>query len=163
YAAGVRTFRRAQRSDGPPTSFLTAQVLWLPLSGAEDAASEIDTKLAYVDPAKVWTQAPTYRQTDTLPQPKFALLDVSTNADLMGVADGGYDGREGRYARFKAVPGAPAGAAPPVAIEGMDLVAQNRFVRGLLLPQMSNEPLIDRTPAQPPPSPPPSRWMFFKD
>ena len=71
----------------------------------------------------------------------FALLDVSTNADLYGVSFDWLAGRE-QLVRTH-VPVSQGGAALPVQIEGMDVVSQGRNVKVFTLPIISWEPLIN--------------------
>jgi hypothetical protein len=71
----------------------------------------------------------------------FNLLDVSTNADLLGVSIG-YVNEE--YIFEKTFDVQPADTSQnPMAIQGMDVVASGRFVRIFTVPQISWEPLIN--------------------
>lgn len=71
----------------------------------------------------------------------FNLLDVSTNADLLGVSLGFTDDRIIFGDRFKIE--TSNDNENPFAIEGMDVVATSRFVRIFTVPQISWEPLFN--------------------
>jgi len=93
-------------------------------------------------------------------QEQFALLDVSTNADQMGVSFAWFnaraaDDRNYTFYRVYAPKGAEAAApAFPLQVRELDLSAQSRFVRAFTVPQMSWEPLFNLTNPEPPPPPP---------
>ncbi|SEA98010.1 hypothetical protein [Rubrimonas cliftonensis] len=100
---------------------------------------------------------------------QFALVDVSSNADQMGVSFAWFD--PGRlqdedlifYQTFRASAEAhPDGGAFPVRVQGLDLVSQGRFVRGFALPQVSWEPLVNLTPPQVA-GDPPILFNFYPD
>ena len=82
-------------------------------------------------------------------QEQFALLDVSTNADQMGVSFAYFDPR--RHAEqhgrpFDEAYGAgPAAPASPLEIRDLDLSAQGRFVRAFTVPQISWDPILNLT------------------
>ena len=84
---------------------------------------------------------------------QFALLDVSSNADQMGVSFAGFDPTSRGKARtpFDDVYGdGPAAPAMPMEVRDLDLSAQSRFVRAFTVPQVSWEPLWNHTmPARP--------------
>jgi hypothetical protein len=93
-------------------------------------------------------------------QEQFALLDVSTNADQMGVSFAWFGDRstqESDLVLFRTFqPGPAQGAASsafPLQIRDLDLSAENRFVRAFTVPQLSWEGLINLTPPPPPPQP----------
>ena len=73
----------------------------------------------------------------------FALLDVSTNADLLGVDVGFVNDQYIFGETFKVEP-LPANQNP-LAIRGMDVVASSRFVRIFASPQISWEPVLNIT------------------
>ncbi len=93
---------------------------------------------------------------DRFNQEQFALLDVSSNADQMGVsfawfnageirADGSEFGRV--YSMGLGGNDTPAPLpAYPLEIRDLDLSAQSRFVRAFTVPQISWEPLLNETP-----------------
>ncbi len=83
----------------------------------------------------------------------FALLDVSTNADLLGVTYGWQDEQYIYEVTHKPL---PTGASVPFQIEGMDLKASGKFAKAFTVPLVSWEPVINLSdnvvfPADPPP------------
>jgi hypothetical protein len=87
-----------------------------------------------------------------LQQDLFALLDVSTQADLFGVSFSGLGGERFVAERTYAV--APASAAFPLQVEGMDVVSQGKNVRAFTVPQISWEPVLNTAPHVLPGDPP---------
>lgn len=83
----------------------------------------------------------------------FSLLDVSTNADLLGVNFGFINEQYIFGETFKVVPVDPTQSA--LAIYGMDVVATSRFARIFTVPQISWEPVFNLTPAFNPVKDPP--------
>ncbi|MFN2279221.1 MAG: hypothetical protein ACK2UR_16515 [Candidatus Promineifilaceae bacterium] len=89
---------------------------------------------------------------------QFALLDVSTNADWMGVSLGWFspesvrdvDNREKDRIFYEIYGVQQTGEQSqqlfPLQVRGLDLTAEGRFVRAFALPQNSWEPLINMTP-----------------
>jgi len=71
----------------------------------------------------------------------FTLLDVSTNADLLGV-DVGFVNDQYIFGETFHVEPLPANQNP-MAIQGMDVVASSRFVRIFASPQISWEPVLN--------------------
>lgn len=74
----------------------------------------------------------------------FRLLDVSTNADLLGVSIGFVNEQFIFGESYKIEP--IDTTKNPLAIVGMDVVATSRFVRIFTVPQISWEPLLNVTP-----------------
>jgi hypothetical protein len=97
---------------------------------------------------------------------QFALLDVSTNADQMGVSFAWFNARSLSekdllfYQIYKPVEGAQQPVFP-VQVQQLDLSAQSRFVRLFTLPQISWEPLFNLTP--PNINDPPFGWNLYPD
>jgi hypothetical protein len=85
-----------------------------------------------------------------LPVDQFALLDVSTNADLLGISFGTF-GNE-RMAMLKTM--LPAGTGFPLQVKGMEVVSRGMNVRAFTVPQISWEPVINLTPPPDPTAPP---------
>ena len=90
---------------------------------------------------------------DRFNQEQFALLDVSSNADQMGVSFAWFNTRDANADKgeFGRVFGGGGGAntpqvAFPLEIRDLDLSAESRFVRAFTVPQISWEPLINETP-----------------
>ena len=75
----------------------------------------------------------------------FSLLDVSTNADLLGVNFGFANDQYIFGETFKVEP--VDTTKNPLGINGMDVVATSRFARIFTVPQISWEPLLNITPA----------------
>ncbi|MCF2151906.1 hypothetical protein IQ276_036980 [Desmonostoc muscorum LEGE 12446] len=84
--------------------------------------------------------------TGGLRQNLFALLDVSTNADLYGVSFNVFDTRGALVATYAAAANTPA--ASPIQVRGMEVVSPGRNVKVFTVPQISWEPLINLTPPQ---------------
>jgi hypothetical protein len=104
---------------------------------------------------------------------EFALLDVSSNADQMGVSFAWFnpaplDERDLAFYQVFGVKEAedPLASAPgfPLQVKDLDLTAQGRFVRAFTVPQFSWEPLINLTePALPGQDPPAGFDLFPND
>ncbi|MCB9336750.1 MAG: hypothetical protein H6577_01345 [Lewinellaceae bacterium] len=81
--------------------------------------------------------------TNRLTDDTFALLDVSTNADLLGISFGLFGNT--RLAMVTTM--APVGSAGlPLQVEGMDVVSRGFHVKAFTVPQISWEPVINLTP-----------------
>ncbi len=80
-------------------------------------------------------------QTQQLTRYTFALLDVSTNADLFGVSFE-YQRRKSGIAVTHAVPSA-TDSPLPVQIDGMDVISQGYNVKAFTVPQISWEPVVN--------------------
>jgi len=80
-----------------------------------------------------------------LQREQFALLDVSTNADLLGVSFGTF-GTE-RMAMVATMLPAAAGGFP-LEVQGMDVVTRGMNARAFTVPQISWEPVINLTPPE---------------
>jgi hypothetical protein len=106
-----------------------------------------------VDLQKIWDEYFSFYINDT-----FALLDLSGNADQMGVSFGWFDRQqmamfrthdivaadgEEREQEFK--PDTTSGGQFPFRVIGMDLLAKGLFVRAFTVPQISWEPVINMT------------------
>lgn len=80
----------------------------------------------------------------------FALLDVSTNADLFGISFNVVSSRTGTSVTTH-VPFNPqtANAGFPIQVEGIDVVSPALNVRVFTVPQISWEPVFNLTPPQP--------------
>jgi hypothetical protein len=83
-------------------------------------------------------------------QEQFSLLDVSSNADQMGVSFAWFNARELSSADFVfyRIYGPKGGANPqaapfPLQVRDLDLSAESRYVRAFMVPQISWEPLIN--------------------
>lgn len=98
------------------------------------------------DYAAIWD-----RETQCLQQDLFALLDVSTQADLLGVSF-----RFGREALslYRKYAVSPESASFPLQVEGMDVVSQGNNVRAFTVPQISWEPVLNTAPQAIPGDPP---------
>jgi len=89
----------------------------------------------------------------------FTLLDVSTAAHLMGVNLGYNDERLIFEEAFEVQP--VKEGENPIAVQGMDVVANSRFVRIYTLPQISWEPMINLTQPFNPTKDPPFGLLKF--
>jgi len=96
------------------------------------------------DYGAIWDKAVAGLQRD-----QFALLDVSTNADLLGVSFGSFG--TSRMAMLTTM--LPSGSGFPLQVKGMEVVSQGMNVRAFTVPQISWEPVINLTPP-PVPGPP---------
>lgn len=87
--------------------------------------------------------------TDRFTRDIFALLDVSTNADLFGISFNVFSTQRGTsvttHVPFN--PDNPAGF--PIQVKGMDVVSPAINVRAFTVPQISWEPVFNLTPPQP--------------
>jgi hypothetical protein len=101
---------------------------------------------------------------------QFALLDVSTNADQMGVSfawlqDRAADDRFTFYRLFVPKQSEPATPTFPLVVRDLDLSAESRYVRAFTVPQISWEPLFNLskpgTPAPPIEPDPPLGWNLY--
>ena len=83
---------------------------------------------------------------------QFALLDVSTNADQMGVSFAWFNPRTVDdadhifYQVYKPKASEPTPAPYPLQVRELDLSAESRYVRAFTVPQLSWEPLFNLTP-----------------
>ena len=102
-------------------------------------------------------------------QEQFALLDVSTNADWMGVSMA-YFNRErvtdNDYVFYRIYGTQQTDEQTqqlfPIQVEGLDLTAQGRYVRAFTVPQISWEPFFNLPGPQPPQSgDPPLGFSIF--
>jgi hypothetical protein len=81
------------------------------------------------------------KETDRLRRNLFALLDVSTNADLFGVS---FDFRGMREDRITThVPAATTGSPFPIQVKGIDIISQGYNVKAFTVPQISWEPVLN--------------------
>jgi len=110
------------------------------------------TKLAFIPPRSpppnygaIWDEA-----VAGLPRDFFALLDVSTNADLLGVSFGTFS--QERMAMLTTM--LPAESGFPLQVRGMEVVSRGMNVRAFTVPQISWEPVINLTPPPDPTAPP---------
>ncbi len=88
----------------------------------------------------------------------FSLLDVSTAADLMGVNLGSMDERFFFKREFEVV-----ADQNPLSADGMDVVATGRLVRLFTVPQISWEPVLNKSVPTNPANDPPEGLLLFKD
>ena len=102
-------------------------------------------------------------------QEQFRLLDVSSNADQMGVSFFWFnsDPADRSDLVFFRTFGVREGDAPtpayPLQVRALDLSAEARFVRGFTLPQVSWEPLFNWTPGAVAGDPPPGFNLYPDD
>lgn len=85
----------------------------------------------------------------------FALLDVSTNADLFGISFDILNRREfGITAGTDSATGETIAGFFPVQVDGMDVVSTGANVKAFTVPQISWEPVFNLSPPAPPPDGP---------
>ncbi|MEE8583867.1 MAG: hypothetical protein V3T83_03345, partial [Acidobacteriota bacterium] len=89
----------------------------------------------------------------------FALLDVSTNADLFGVSFNLYGGRNKVITTH--VPVATSGVPFPIRVKGMDVISQGHNVKAFTVPQISWEPVINLSQPQLTPGDPPAGFNYY--
>jgi hypothetical protein len=100
-------------------------------------------------------------------QEQFALLDVSTNADQLGVSFAYFDPR--RHPQSEGRPfdevygGGPAAPVYPLEIHDLDLSAQGRFVQAFTVPQISWDPILNLTEPDRSGDPPKALLLFPND
>ncbi|MDD4108652.1 MAG: hypothetical protein PHH93_08030 [Prolixibacteraceae bacterium] len=85
----------------------------------------------------------------------FALLDVSTNADLFGISFDLLTRRDFRVTTgTDAATGETTSSFFPVQVDGMDVVSAGANVKAFTVPQISWEPVFNLSPPAPPPDGP---------
>jgi len=87
----------------------------------------------------IWDEATQSLRNDT-----FALLDVSTNADLLGISFGFFHSR--RMMMLRTHEPTQTANEFPLQVQGMDVVSQARNVNAFTVPQISWEPVFNLTP-----------------
>lgn len=120
-------------------------------------AQEFETAALLESQAAIDVPLPDYQeqwdaQTRCLQQDLFALLDVSTNADLLGVSFNVF-GTE-RFALVRTFAVAPSAQTFPLQVQGMDVVSSGNNVRAFTVPEISWEPVINTAPQVLPGDPP---------
>ena len=97
----------------------------------------------------------------------FALLDVSSNANQMGVSFAWFGDRQMAMVRtHEAIPVEapdPATDSFPLQVKGLDVVAKSRFVRAFTTPIVSWEPVINLTPPEALKNDPPAPLNYYPD
>jgi hypothetical protein len=108
----------------------------------------------------LWDERFSFYQDDV-----FALLDVSSNADQMGVSFAWFGDRRLAMMQTHAVVAAEPAAASsqfPLQIKGLDVGARGAFVRAFTVPQISWEPVFNLTPPTPGiPGDPPQFFNYY--
>ena len=106
---------------------------------------------------------------DAFEREQFALLDVSSNADQMGVSFAWQSPRNDQLSNRSPMAREFLSADPnagaddfPLQVHDLDLSAQSRFVRAFTVPQISWEPLINLT-APDTGADPPAGFVLFPD
>jgi hypothetical protein len=84
-------------------------------------------------------------KTQALQQDMFALLDVSTNADLLGVSFGQFDDRRLQLFTTHNAAGGATASGFPFQVQGLDVVSSARNVRAFTVPLISWEPVFNLT------------------
>ena len=125
-------------------------------AAATAAAPEVQTFAAFINPEQSIPGLPDYQAewdkgTFCLQDDMFALLDVSTNADLLGISFNIF-GTE-RMAMVQTFGVAP-GSTFPLQVQGMDVVSSGSNVRAFTVPEISWEPVLNTAPRVLPGDPP---------
>ena len=114
------------------------------------------------DYQKFWDERFAFFQNDA-----FALLDVSSNANQMGVSFAWFGERQMTMVRtHQAVTvdeSAAAANAFPLQLRGLDVVAQSKFVRAFTTPIVSWEPVINLTAPESGKQDPPVPLNYYPD
>ena len=111
-------------------------------SAGVDAQSEAQSAAVFArgvrlpDYGAIWDRSAAILQRD-----QFALLDVSTNADLLGVSFGTF----GTYRMAMLTTMLPATGGFPLQVDGMDVVTRGMNARAFTVPQISWEPVVNLT------------------
>ncbi|NLO00726.1 MAG: hypothetical protein GX126_00205 [Bacteroidales bacterium] len=85
----------------------------------------------------------------------FALLDVSTNADLFGISFDLLTRRDFRVtSNIDVTTGETTSSFFPVQVDGMDVISSGANVKAFTVPQISGEPVFNLSPPAPPPDGP---------
>jgi hypothetical protein len=140
------------------------QTLSSPLSG--EVAPQQATAFAGSFASRVSNQAAWDRYFKQFEFEQFALLDVSSNADQMGVSFAWFNNRTLTekdlifYQVYKPVAG-DAQPSFPLEVQQLDLSAQSRYIRAFTLPQISWEPLLNLTPPEKGINDPPAGWNLY--
>jgi len=102
-----------------------------------------DSKLDFLpDYGALWDKF-TRRYTNSL----FALLDVSTNADLYGISFNFFSRQHSNFTTH--VPLNSPNSPFPIQVEGLDVVSTGQNVKSFTVPQISWEPVLNLSPPQP--------------
>ena len=143
------------------------------LSLSNESAARAEAKvppsvqaMAHLEPASDY-QAMWDDRCDFLEEDNFALLDVSSNANQMGVSFAWYGDRQMSMVRTHVAMTieAPDSATDsfPLQVRGLDVVAKSRFVRAFTTPIISWEPVINLTPPEPGKHDPPQPVNYYPD
>ena len=118
-----------------------------------------------IDPQQRWDAL-----TGQFATPNFSMLDVSTNADLMGVSfsTNNIQVVNDPAAGFYSIQPVDNSAATDILqILGLDLSTPGKFIRAFTVPEISWEPVVNLATEQPPisgdPVPPPGEFLLFAD
>ncbi|SEI88887.1 hypothetical protein SAMN05192553_101712 [Cyclobacterium xiamenense] len=95
------------------------------------------------------------KETNRYRRDVFALLDVSTNADLFGISFDLFDRRQFRVDTERdPITGEISYSFFSLQVQGLDVVSNGENVRAFTVPQISWEPVINLSPPAPPPDGP---------
>jgi hypothetical protein len=120
------------------------------IGGDANAGVEPQSQIPPIDVTRSPPPPPDYgdiweKSVAGLQRDQFALLDVSTNADLLGVSFGSLG--SARMAMQTTL--LPAETGFPLQVKGMEVVSRGVNVRAFTVPQISWEPVINLTPPAP--------------
>ncbi len=116
------------------------------------AAAEVNPEIQLADNGLPDYQGTWNEQTLCLQQDLFALLDVSTNADLLGISFNVFGANRLAMVRTFGVAATPS--AFPLQVRGMDVVSSGHNVRAFTVPEISWEPVLNTAPHVLPGDPP---------
>jgi hypothetical protein len=145
-----------------PKIFNVASPLTVPAQQAQPLEkSTIHTEMAVnnPDPQQIWDE-----RTAEFSIYELAMLDVSTNADLMGVSFSTMNIQaESVEKSYIIKPVNNTGEAHFLQILGMDLATPGKFIRAFTVPQITWEPTINLTPpaVKSGSQDPPMGWLLF--
>lgn len=109
----------------------------------------------------IWDERFAFFQNDA-----FALLDVSSNANQMGVSFAWFGDRQMALVRTHEAVGVETSTAAnsfPLQVRGLDVVARSQFVRAFMTPILSWEPVINLTAPEPGKHDPPPSLNYYPD
>jgi hypothetical protein len=132
------------REDNPPGT--------VPAGGQPEAPTAATPGSGFGDNRLPDYQGAWNEQTLCLQQDLFALLDVSTHADLLGVSFNVFGSSRLSMVRTFGVSASTPGF--PLQVQGMDVVSRGNNVRAFTVPEISWEPVLNTAPRVLPGDPP---------
>ncbi|MCU1345100.1 MAG: hypothetical protein JWL70_1366 [Acidimicrobiia bacterium] len=146
---------RTYRSVGRPARDLTSSIA-LPTTALNGPT---DTRTFATINERERADATWHAYFETFDREQFALLDVSSNADQLGVS---FAWKSPRETNNRSVAATTGEGQFPLQVHDLDLSAQSQFVRTFTVPQISWEPMINLTEPGPG-ADPPTGFVLFPD